>query len=255
MAEMPIKVRPAKIEDVEACAEIVVEAYSTITSNALMFPNERESRSKLIQGRVDQFSAHLHQKDAQFTSTEKLKDSIKQDKTTTNHVTQYRVAYLEEEDTNVKQPITALLRWSFSLVEKGTDTTEHDSDTIVDGAVAEKVALLGPDHVNVELFRTFRRSRERKHRQWFQEKGQHIFIHTLAVSPKFQRKGFGAKLMENMIREADEVGLTCYLEASDEGKPLYLRYGFKEVEKLIVQASDDDQKKFALTLMIRHANK
>lgn len=226
-----IKVRPASIDDVKDCAQIVVEAYSTLDSNALMFPNESESRDKLIKGRIDQFTAHFQQ------SAAGLQD-----------ITQYRVAYIEEE--NGDESLAALLRWSMSTVE---DTKEHDSDTAIDAVVADKLTLLGPDYVNVDLFRTFRLSRKRKHTEIFQGKGQHIFIHTCAVSPKYQRMGCGKALMENMIKEADIVGLPCYLEASHEGKPLYLKYGFEEIEKMVVQSPKSDEK-FILTLMIRPAS-
>lgn len=224
-----IKVRPARLNDVEECARIVVEAYSTLESNDLMFPNETESRNKLIQVRIDQFTEHLQQV-----------PSIQ-------NVTQYRVAYFENE--NGAESIAALLRWSISTVD---DTKGLDSDTIVDAAVADKLALLGPNHINVGLVRAFRVSRERKHNQLFQGKGQHIFIHTLAVSPNHQKMGCGTKLMESVIEETDRLGLMCFLEASDEGKPLYLKCGFEEVEKMVVQSNDQS---FALTLMIRPAKK
>lgn len=228
-----VKVRKGTIDDVKDCARIVVEAYSTLDSNSLLFPNESKSREKLIQSRINQFSTHLQQQHSQ-------------------DVTQYRVAYIEGENGDGGGESTAaLLRWSLQTVE---DIKEHDSDTIIDAVVADKLALLGPDYVNVDLFRTFRLSRERKHKQYFEGKGPHIFIHTLAVSPNYQRMGCGSKLMENTIKEADQLGLTCYLEASHEGKPLYLRYGFQEVEKLLIQSSNKEQK-FVLTLMIRPAKK
>ncbi|PWN31542.1 uncharacterized protein FA14DRAFT_192640 [Meira miltonrushii] len=227
-----IKVRSAGIDDVNECAQIVVEAYSTLESNDLMFPNESKSRNKLIQGRIDQFTPHLLQEPSD-----------------PHHVTQYRVACFEEESG--AERTAALLRWSISTVE---DSVSNDSDTIVDAAVADKLALLGPEYVNVDIFRAFRLAREQKHIQWFQGKGQHIFIHTLAVSPNCQRMGCGAALMKCMTKEADELGLMCYLEASDEGKPLYLKNGFEEVEKMFVQSPTDGQS-FTLTLMIRPAKK
>lgn len=37
--------------------------------------------------------------------------------------------------------------------------------------------------------------------------------------------------------EADRLALPCYLEASEEGKPLYVKHGWQEVGRLEVDLS------------------
>jgi hypothetical protein len=37
--------------------------------------------------------------------------------------------------------------------------------------------------------------------------------------------------------EADRLGLVSYLEASEEGRPLYEKFGFKEVGRVVVDLS------------------
>jgi N-acetylglutamate synthase-like GNAT family acetyltransferase len=50
------------------------------------------------------------------------------------------------------------------------------------------------------------------------------------VSPKWQRRGIGKMLLENGLKEADELGLQSVLGASKSGKGLYKKYGFVEFE-------------------------
>lgn len=52
----------------------------------------------------------------------------------------------------------------------------------------------------------------------------------LIVSPQHQRKGIGALLLEDGLREADVQGLQVVLGASPEGIGLYRKYGFVDFE-------------------------
>jgi len=40
--------------------------------------------------------------------------------------------------------------------------------------------------------------------------------------------GIGTKLLEEGLREVDDLGLQCVLGASKEGKGLYTKYGFTD---------------------------
>lgn len=53
-------------------------------------------------------------------------------------------------------------------------------------------------------------------------------LHTLVTHPDHHRRGAGALLLQSFVDEVDREGLQGYLEASEMGKPLYTRFGFKE---------------------------
>jgi ribosomal protein S18 acetylase RimI-like enzyme len=50
------------------------------------------------------------------------------------------------------------------------------------------------------------------------------------VLPAYQRLGLGQRLMEEAILDADKDGAKAFLTASDAGKRLYVKYGFKDLE-------------------------
>lgn len=54
-------------------------------------------------------------------------------------------------------------------------------------------------------------------------------LRVLAVSPKHHRRGVGTKLLRQGLEKADRLGLPVYLDCGVMGKPLYERYGFKNV--------------------------
>ncbi|KAJ5394012.1 uncharacterized protein N7487_011653 [Penicillium crustosum] len=56
----------------------------------------------------------------------------------------------------------------------------------------------------------------------------------LYVLPNYQRQGLGGLLVEFGVYEADTLGLPAYTEASPEGLGLYLKHGFKEVDRVTV---------------------
>lgn len=52
----------------------------------------------------------------------------------------------------------------------------------------------------------------------------------LGVHPSQQGKGLGSKLLKWGLTRADAEGMEVYLSASPAGRPLYLKYGFREVD-------------------------
>ncbi|KAF2157619.1 hypothetical protein K461DRAFT_21701 [Myriangium duriaei CBS 260.36] len=82
----------------------------------------------------------------------------------------------------------------------------------------------------------------------------HVLLHMLATDPDYHRRGIGSMQIRWGIEETDRLGVVSYLEASEDGKALYERYGYHEVEKL-----DFDCRKHiggeevAHTIMIRPA--
>lgn len=54
----------------------------------------------------------------------------------------------------------------------------------------------------------------------------------VATQPSYQHHGAGTMLLEQILADADEAGVECYLEATDTAKPLYERHGFVTVNEL-----------------------
>jgi Sortase and related acyltransferases len=52
----------------------------------------------------------------------------------------------------------------------------------------------------------------------------------LGVHPSQEGKGLGSKLLRWGLTRADAEGVEVYLSASPAGRPLYLKYGFREVD-------------------------
>ncbi len=58
---------------------------------------------------------------------------------------------------------------------------------------------------------------------------KHFLVMMLAVDPEFQRMGVGKRLLEWGLEKADAEGLECWIDASQAGKGLYEKMGWKEV--------------------------
>ena len=58
------------------------------------------------------------------------------------------------------------------------------------------------------------------------------------VSQESRRQGVGRKLMEWGIKIADELGLESFIEASQDGIPLYLGFGFVSVGHVFLTAEN-----------------
>jgi hypothetical protein len=50
----------------------------------------------------------------------------------------------------------------------------------------------------------------------------------LVISPRYQRRGAGGPLIKWGIAKSKETRLPIYLTASEQGRRLYSRHGFKE---------------------------
>jgi len=64
---------------------------------------------------------------------------------------------------------------------------------------------------------------------WGEPPQKFWYLGALAVHPDYQRRGIASMLLKWGLDAADRDGLPLYLEASQPGKPLYLRHGFFEV--------------------------
>lgn len=66
----------------------------------------------------------------------------------------------------------------------------------------------------------------------------HWYLHTLAIRPERQRRGYGSILIGPGLERADSDGLPCYLETQRESNiPFYRRFGFELVEEIRLEDS------------------
>ncbi|KAJ9490744.1 hypothetical protein VN97_g2531 [Penicillium thymicola] len=86
-----------------------------------------------------------------------------------------------------------------------------------------------PASSDKELCDRFFHGMEARHEKWLGGR-PHYYLDILAVHPSQQGKGLGSKLLKWGLTRADAEGLEVYLSASPAGRPLYLKYGFREVD-------------------------
>ncbi|KAF5024092.1 hypothetical protein F66182_3836 [Fusarium sp. NRRL 66182] len=65
----------------------------------------------------------------------------------------------------------------------------------------------------------------------------YAYLKLLHTDPKHQRRGAASLLLEWGLKEADRHGIPACLESSVEGRKLYEKFGFEEVERHIVDFS------------------
>lgn len=58
------------------------------------------------------------------------------------------------------------------------------------------------------------------------------------VDPNHQRKGVGSLLVNWGVQKADELGIECFVEATDPGSMLYQKFGFTNLMKVLVDAEN-----------------
>ncbi|KAL4811992.1 acyl-CoA N-acyltransferase [Aspergillus spinulosporus] len=64
-----------------------------------------------------------------------------------------------------------------------------------------------------------------------------VELETLFTHPEYQGNGVGSALLQWGLDEANRLGLMIYLEATEEGRPLYERFGFESVKVVEFDAS------------------
>ena len=80
----------------------------------------------------------------------------------------------------------------------------------------------------------------------------HCLLRWLVTAPEYRKNGAATQLITWGSKKADELGILCYLEASDEGKPVYEKHGYVEAGELVLDIFGEDGKKMSGgKLMIR----
>jgi predicted N-acetyltransferase YhbS len=74
----------------------------------------------------------------------------------------------------------------------------------------------------------------------------------LAVRPKYQRRGLGSMLLAPVLELADGENAKTFIQASAEGLGLYQRFGWKQVDEMVIDFSSyGGPKQVKTTLLIR----
>lgn len=81
-------------------------------------------------------------------------------------------------------------------------------------------------------------------------------LRSIATHPEQQRRGAAKMLLDQFMKEVDDVGLEAYLEASQMGIPLYARFGFVPVfERVFDMEKYGGSGQDSNTVMIRPASR
>lgn len=60
--------------------------------------------------------------------------------------------------------------------------------------------------------------------------GYKAYIMNMYTSPGYRRRGIAYKILDLLVKEAGNRNISCIsLEATDMGRPLYEKYGFKKM--------------------------
>lgn len=65
-----------------------------------------------------------------------------------------------------------------------------------------------------------------------------VDLESLFTHPDHQGKGVGKALLQRCIQDAEALGLVAYLEATEEGLPLYAKSGFESIRTNVFDAKE-----------------
>ncbi|KAF4629602.1 hypothetical protein G7Y89_g8538 [Cudoniella acicularis] len=68
----------------------------------------------------------------------------------------------------------------------------------------------------------------------------HFYLDTLCVHPSYRRLGIAAQLTNWGCELADKEGMRAYVDASDMGRPVYVKCGFRGLKSFMVKVSDEE---------------
>jgi GNAT superfamily N-acetyltransferase len=100
------------------------------------------------------------------------------------------------------------------------------------------------------------RQAEAQKELWTSEKG-YYFCNIVTVLPEAQRQGVGRRLMEEVLRMADQEGVACYLESSrrEPNVQIYEKFGFRLAREMECRDGEGEKDAVMLYCMLRDPKK
>ncbi|OGE53953.1 hypothetical protein PENARI_c007G02783 [Penicillium arizonense] len=97
-------------------------------------------------------------------------------------------------------------------------------------AFAKDPVAYAPRPMKEEVYNAFKQMLENARKRYTTEND--IVLDLLATLPAYQGRGFGTAVLKWGIEKADTSKSRIFLEATPEGVPLYLKYGWKQLEEV-----------------------
>ncbi|GCB23700.1 hypothetical protein AAWM_06585 [Aspergillus awamori] len=117
-------------------------------------------------------------------------------------------------------------RWLFPK-DYETSVVELSSEG-VDALAAHEDGKAYPEGINMGIYQAFKDLLAEMHRLHFEEGD--IMLEFLATLPEAQGKGVGTALLQWGIERADAMNARVYLEATEDGYPLYWKHGWRDLQ-------------------------
>ncbi|KAI1089322.1 hypothetical protein F5B19DRAFT_381590 [Rostrohypoxylon terebratum] len=132
------------------------------------------------------------------------------------------------------------------------------NDSVVNSAAGESTASLGvdiPEGARPELCLAFFNALKDMSEK--QNAKAMLGLSLLCTSPKYHRRGVAKAMMLPMLAVADACGLKVYLEATPDGKPVYEKLGFREIDHLtfdLKKLTGGSEETYKISIMVREPN-
>ncbi|KAL4741642.1 acyl-CoA N-acyltransferase [Aspergillus similis] len=157
-----------------------------------------------------------------------------------------------DEDTGA---LVGCARWSFPAAgDKDNDRdkpAESGAETEAEaGSKSESISLPLPEGTNRAVYDGFFETLKEKAKDYLRD--DDIVLDFLTTQPEYQGKGVGTALLRWGIEQADQQQRRIYLEATTEGYPVYVKCGWRGVERIKMDyAQWGGEGSQELTLMVR----
>lgn len=151
-----------------------------------------------------------------------------------------------EDDATTPPTIVGFAKWTSPRAEGAPAPEPRTEEQIMDRD--------WPPGADLDLARAFFVGMETK-RHEIMGKGRFWFLHILVVRPEHQRRGAGRLMVRWGTERADADGLPCYVDSTPVAKRVYERYGFAEVDRLVLEGADHGGENLVETMMVREARK